>query len=228
MKPFLLALLLSVSASCGYSQRNTIVGVFAGGGLASKNNFDVALSGGVDIAKGIGLRSLLGVEILYQQYSLLYDNEANAAQHGTGHSGEILRHSSAYAFISPKFRYCTGKHQNNHIYIAPGIGFKTGGYDSVHSWNSQYTPGGYIRYDTTIDLSKNINGMVLRVGVGAVQYLWMGPHWRFTFNEDFGFLPGSLTKTGGYSDETRSSYSPSKLNPAYISIRIGISHTRLP
>ena len=78
MKPILLALLLSFSAAGGYAQKNTIFGVFAGGGVATTNNYDVALSGGIDYAKGLNLRSFVGVEIFYQQFSLLYDNEINS------------------------------------------------------------------------------------------------------------------------------------------------------
>lgn len=228
MKPILLVAFLSFTAIQGYSQKNTIFGVFAGGGCATSNNYDVALSGGVDFAKGQSPRSFLGAELLYQQFSLLYDNEANSARHGTGTDGEIIRHKSAFIFVSPKFRYCVGRNLHTHFYFSPGIGFNMGGYDSVRRFSSVYSTGGFIRYDTTLDMSANINSMLIRIGLGCTQYFPIGSHWRFTLTEDFGFLPGSLTKTSDYTDVTRSSYSPSKLNPGYISIRLGISHTKFP
>lgn len=226
MKPILLALILSVSAFKGYSQKNTIVGLFAGGGIATANNYDVALSGGLDYAKGLNLRTFVGAEVFYQQFSLLYDNESNSARHATGFAGEILRHSSAYVFFSPKIRYCAGRKQNAHFYINGGIGMNMGGFDSLRRWNTISTPNGFKRMDTTIDQSENINGMVLRVGMGWTQYIYIGNRWRFTFCTDFGFIPGSLTKTSDYADVSRTSYSPSKLNPTYVSIRIGIAHTK--
>lgn len=226
MKPILLALLLSVSAIKGYSQRNSIIGIFAGGGLATSSNYDVALSGGLDYAKGLSIRSFLGVELAYQQFSLLYDNEANSAKKGTGYAGEILRHTSAYMFILPKYRFCAGRYQNTHIYVNAGIGMNMGGYDSVRRWSTINTPNGLVRTDTLIDQTDNINSMVLRVGVGVTQYLYMGNNWRFTVTADAGFLPGSLTKTSNFEDVGRSAYSVGKLNPAYISFRIGIARTR--
>jgi hypothetical protein len=228
MKPILLALILSFSAFKGYSQKNTIVGVFAGGGIAATSNYNVALSGGLDYARGLNLRSFIGLELFYQQFSLLYDKEKNGAKHATGSEGEIISHRSAYIFLAPKFRFCLGSKQNNHFYLSAGIGMNMGGYDSLRRFNSLSTPYGFVRSDTTVDMSKNINSMVMRIGVGCTQYLPIGNHWRFTITEDFGFLPGSLTKTGDYEDVTRSSYSPGKLNPGYISIRIGIAHTKLP
>lgn len=228
MKRILLALLLSISAFEGYTQKNNIVGVFAGGGIASTNNYDVALSGGLDIAKGLNLRSFVGVELFYQQFSLLYDNEINSNRHATGSEGEIIMHKSAYAFVAPKFRFCLGRRQNNHFYMSAGIGMNMGGYDSLRRFSTISTPSGMVRYDSTIDKSKNISSMVLRIGVGATQYLYMGRHWRFSFTEDFGFLPGSLTKTSNFEDVTRTAYSVGKLNPSYVSIRIGIAHTKLP
>jgi hypothetical protein len=56
----------------------------------------------------------------------------------------------------------------------------------------------------------------------------IGRRWRFTLTEDLGFLPGSLTKTSDYSDVSRTTYSPGKLNPTYFSVRLGISRTRFP
>ncbi len=226
MKPILLAFLLSVSAMSGYSQKNTILGFFAGGGLATSGNYDVALSGGLDYARGMNLRSFMGIEAFYQQYSLLYDNEANSAKKATGYAGEILRHNSAYFFIAPKFRYCAGRYQNTHLYFNVGLGFSMGGYDSVRRWNTVSTPNGFVRNDTTLDQSDNINSTVLRVGLGITQYLYLGNNWRFTFTGDFGFLPGSLTATSNFEDVARSPYSIGKVNPAYISLRIGIARTR--
>ncbi len=226
MKSILLALLLSFTLFKGYSQKNTIAGIYAGGGIATTNNFDVALSGGLDYAKGLNLRTFLGAEVFYQQFSLLYDNEARSARGGSGFAGEMLRHTSAYIFIAPKLRYCAGRHQNAHFYVDAGLGMNMGGYDSLHRWNSVSTPNGYVRMDTTVDQSENIKSMVLRFGAGWTQYIYLGNHWRFTFTTDFGFLPGSLTETSNFADVTRSSYSPGKLNPTYVSVRIGIAHTK--
>ncbi len=229
MKSRLLALiLLSLSTIKGYSQKNTIIGLFAGGGCATTNNYDVALSGGLDYSKGLNVRSFWGVQVFYQQFSLLYDKEINANRHAQGSEGEIIMHKTAYAFITPKFMFCLGDRHINYFQVSAGLGMNMGGYDSLRRFYTTSTPNGYVRYDTTLDKSKNINSMVLRIGVAATQYLYMGRHWRFTLSEDVGFLPGSLTKTSGYTDVSRWPYSVGKLNPTYLSLRIGISHTKLP
>ncbi len=226
MKPILLAFLLSVSATTGYSQRNSIIGIFAGGGIATASNYDVALSGGLDYAKGLNVRFFMGTEVFYQQFSLLYDKEVNGARNGTGYEGELLSHRSAYMFIAPKFRYCAGRYQNTHIYVNAGIGMNMGGYDSVRRWSTMSTPNGLVRTDRVTDQSQNINSMVFRIGAGITQYLYMGANWRFTFTGDVGFLPGSLTTTSDYADAGRSPYSAGKLNPTYVSLRLGIGRTR--
>lgn len=231
MKSRLLALiLLSLSMYKGYSQnqKNTIIGLFAGGGVATTNNYNVALCGGLDFAKGLNVRSMFGAQIFYQQFSLLYDQEINSNKHAQGSEGEIIMHKSAYAFITPKLMFSLGDRAINYFHVSAGIGINVGGYDSLRRFYTYSTPNGYVRYDTTLDMSKNINSMVLRVGVGATQYLYMGRNWRFTLSEDVGFLPGSLTKTSSFEDVTRWPYSAGKLNPTYISLRIGISHTKLP
>lgn len=223
-----MAALLSISAFTGYSQRNVLVGGFAGGGIATSNNYDVALSGGMDLAVGMAWRSFVGMEVFYQQFSLLYDNEANSARHATGTAGEIISHRSQYVFLAPKFRFCAGKGNHTHFYLNAGVGMNMGGYDSVRKFGNNFTSTGLVRFDSTYDMSENINSMVLRVGLGVTQYIPLGRHWRFTFTGDVGFLPGSLTKSSDFEDVTRTSYSPAKLNPTYISLRIGITHTRFP
>lgn len=226
MKATVLALLLSVLSVTGHAQRNSIIGVFAGGGIATSYNYDVSLSGGLDYAKGLNEWSFIGLEVAYQQFSLLYDNELNGAKGHSGIEGEILKHKSAFAFLSPKFRYCAGRYRNTHIYTNVGLGMNMGGTETLNRFGYTTSPNGNIRFDTTIDKSANIKSMVMRVGMGLSQYLYMGNNWRFTFTLDFGFIPGTLTETSAYTDATRTPYSPPKLNPAYGSLRIGIARTR--
>ncbi|MFI5196377.1 MAG: hypothetical protein ACHQD8_04745 [Chitinophagales bacterium] len=230
MKRILLVVFLSFLSFSGFSQEksNTIISLYAGGGCATSNNYDVAPSVGFNFLKGIFHRAFFGADVFYQTYALYYDNEQNSAKHGTGNAGVILRHASSFAFVTPKFEYGFGHTQCLKAYLSFGVGFKTGGFDSLRKWDHSYGTSSVNNYDSTLDLSKNINSMLFRVGVGFKEYLHLGHHWWFTFTEDFGFLPSGLTKTGDPDAPARTQYSPQKLNPGYISLQIGITHTRFP
>jgi hypothetical protein len=227
MKRILLVVLLSFLAIPGFSQfhANTFIGLYGGAGCASKNNYNVAPSLGIAFLRGISTRYLIGADLFYQTYSLYYDNEQNSAKHGSGNAGVILRHLSSYAFFTPKFEYAIGFNGHLHVYTTVGVGFKMSGYDTLQKWDHSYTSSGLGNYDSTLDMTKNLNSMLFRIGVGFKQYLKLGDHWRFVITEDFGFLPSGLTKTGDPDQPARTQYSPNKLNPAYISLQIGISHT---
>ena len=230
MKRILLIAYLSILAVPGFSQQeeghNTLFGLYGGAGWLTKYNYDVAPSIGFEFLKEIHRRTYFGFDLFYQGYSMYYDNEANDATHGTGVAGMILRHTSSYVFIAPKFEYALGANDVVHAYVALGIGFKISGFDSLRKWDHSYNEPGVTYYDSTLDLSKNINSMILRVSFGFKEYLPLGAHWRFTFTEDFGFLPNSLTKTSDANDPARTQYGPAKMNPGCISLQIGITHSK--
>lgn len=234
MKQILLVAFLSFMAVPCFSQKatdalegkNTLIGLYLGAGCATSNNFDVAPSAGITFLKGLPDRTFIGISLLYQSFSLRYDNEANSAKRGTGTAGVILKHLSTFIFLTPKFEYALDKKQQIHAYVSIGAGFKMSGFDTLHKWDHSYQASGINYYDSTIDLTKNINSMLLRVGVGLEEYLPVGKHWIVTFTEDFGFIPTGITKTGDYNTPARTPYSPHKLNPGYISVQIGICHSR--
>ena len=230
MKRILFATSLLLLAVTCFSQEkfrsNTIAGIYAGGGAATSNNYNIAPSLGFVLIKGYGNRSFFGGTLFYQAFSLRYDNEQNSARNGTGNAGAILRNVSSYVFLAPQFEQSLGKHNNFHVYFNLGIGFKVSGFDSLRKWDHSYGNPGVYNFDSSLDLSKNLNSMVFRIGVGFNQLLGLGPHWRLIFYEDFGFLPGGITKTGDPYNSSRTQYTPHKLTPGYISVRIGISHTK--
>jgi len=216
----------SQEAADGGDGNNTLFGLYAGAGCASSNNYNVGPSAGFEFLKGIPNRTFIGADLFYQTFSLRYDNEENASRNGNGNAGAILKHLSSYIFVTPKFEYSLDRKQQIHGYVTIGAGFKMSGFDTLRKWDHSYGNPGINNYDSTIDLTKNINSMLLRVGVGLKEYLPLGKHWLFTFTEDFGFLPKSITKTGDYDAPARTQYSPHKLNPCYISVQIGICHSK--
>lgn len=226
--------LLSVSflismAFSGYSQEeaNVAIGLWAGGGCATKYNYNVAPEVGITYIRGIYHRAFFGADVFYQTYALYYDNEQNSAKHGTGNAGVILRHASSYAFLAPKFEFGFRNTQALKACLSVGVGFKTGGFDSLRKWDHSYVQNYSVgNYDSSLDLSKNINSMLFRIGVGLKEYMHLGPHWWLAITEDFGFIPGGITKTGNLDAPGRTPYSPQKLNPGYISLQLGFFHTR--
>lgn len=221
---------LSFLSVPGFSQaKNTFVGLYGGGGVAATNNYDVALSGGFEYMKGISYRACIGATVFYQQYSLYYDNEANNEKNGHGFAGYTDRLKSAYIFVAPKFTYGIGKNQRIHFYLDAGIGFNMGGFDSVRKWDYSYDKFGVGNYDSVIDASANIRKMMVRVGFGFKEYIKLGGHWWFTITEDFGYIPKSLTTSTDLTQPwpTKTAYSPRSLNPGYITLQIGFSHTKL-
>ena len=227
MKRILLVAFLSFLSIPGFSQSNTFIGLYGGVGCATANNYDVAPSVGFEFVKGISYRSGLGVDLFYQTYSLYYDNEENSAKHGTGLAGVIDRNATSYVFLAPKIRVGLGPNQRNKVFFDIGIGFKVGGFDSLRKWDHSYNANGVGNYDSSLNLSKNINSMMLRIGLGFTQYLHLSRHWHFTITEDFGFLPTSLSKTSDQNTPGRTEYFPQKLNPCYISLQIGLCHSSL-
>jgi len=221
MKRILLLVFLSVLATGSFSQ--TLIGLYGGAGLATSNNYDVGISGGLDFAKAIGNKTWLGANVFYQGFSLNYDNEANSARHGDGIAGFIERNSTGYVFVAPKLVHDVTRNGLIKFYVNVGVGFKMSGFDSVHKWNHSYDSINVRRYDSTNDNSKNINSMLVRVGTGFIEYMHLGGNWWFTFTEDFGFIGGSLVKTGE-ANPAQTPYSAQKLNPGYISLQIGITH----
>ena len=252
MKKILLAAFLCFTAVQGFSQKNifpgdidyiykpTIIGLYGGAGLATKNNYDVAPSLGLVFEMSSRTRSRLGAQLFYQQYSLYEDNELNMAKGGTGEAGETFRHLSSYIFIAPNYSYMLINKLNfiTDITLSAGVGFKMSGFDTVKKWDHGYYVNGYYtnytsgigQYDSVLDASKNINSMLIRIGLTVTQYLHVGRkgNFWFCFKEDFGFLANSLTKTGDVNVESpgRTAYSPTNVRPAYVSLQIGLAYIK--
>ena len=239
MKRFILPVLLSLVATKGFSQNDSRFGsvyyikslfsLYGGGGLATSDNYNVALSGGAGYEKATGSGFYVGGHIFLQSYSLYYDNEANSATKGQGYAGVTLGHSSKYVFVAPQIRAMLGitPGVNYWMYFNGGIGFNAGGTETAHIWDHSYTvyPGNIGNFDTVLDVSSNINKTVYRIGLGFAQDLRVGRKTYVTFREDFGYLVSGLTISGDITDKTtlRTPYSPQKLNPVYISLQIGLT-----
>jgi hypothetical protein len=209
-----------------YAQSNTIIGIYGGTGLATSWNYNAGISGGFNFLKEIGARTYLGATLFYQGYNFLYDHEEYGAKNGTGNAGVTVLNQSGYIFLAPKLSHDLDKDGFWEVYVDAGPGFNMSGKETMRKWDHTEAVGfGY--YDSTINTTKNINSLVVRVGVGLSENLHMGGKWRFTFTEDFGCLASELSKTADANNPSRTPYSPNRLNPDYFSVQIGISHNSL-
>ena len=235
MKRILLVALLSVTFFQGYSQ--SLIGLYGGAGCATSNNYDVAPSGGLELLFGAWHRTFIGADIFYQTYSLYADNEANSAKHGSGTAGAIERLYGSYVFLAPKISIGFRRTENFKINLTFGVGYNISGFDSVRKWDHGYYTNAYYtnnnsgtgQYDSSLDMSKNLNKLMMRVGVGMTEYAHIGGSWFLTFTEDFGFTFKPLSQTGTYTDPSRTAYTTvGGLHPGYISLQVGISHKSKP
>lgn len=225
MKKLLLFVFVLVLAANSFGQ--SLIGLFGGAGLATSNNYDVGVAYGLKYHKAVGQQTWIGATLLSQGYSLYVDNEANSAKNHTGYAGSIERFKVGYIFVAPEFVHDLGHKGLIEWYLNIGVGFKMSGYDSLRKWDHSQDSLAATRFDSTLDMSKNINSMMLRVGTGFTEYLHMGRgNWWFTVTEDFGFVAGSLMKRSEASPGM-TPYSPQKLSPGYVSVHIGIAHVKL-
>lgn len=226
MKRILLIACISLLAGSGYAQKNFNIGFFAGAGASTVYNYDVGLSGGLDLLKDVGNRTWIGGSLFYQGYAYLYDREANAVTNGGGNAGVTILNKSSYIFVSPKLAHDIGRRGLLKAYINFGAGFKMSGTETMRKWDYSNGATG-ANYDSLLNTSKNLNSMVLRVGLGLTEYVHLNKGWWFTITEDCGFLANSLSKSSNVDDPSRTGYSPNgKLNPNYFSLQIGISHSK--
>ena len=232
MKRLILLFLLTFITVTDYAQtyndedaRNFIFGIFGGAGLATKHNFDVALSGGLDLNKGIGFRTGLGATIFYQQIGVVYDNEAHAERDFSGNAGMTILNKSSYIFVCPKFYHSLGREETIKFYVNAGLGFGMGGTESTHKWDQSHGNGPG-NYDSVLNTTPNIKSMVLRVGFGFTEYLHLSGHWWFTVTEDFGFIPSGISTSADVTNPSRTYYSPHSMAPGIISIQIGLAHSK--
>lgn len=231
MKKIILAAILGLVAVPGYSQYN-VWGFYAGAGASLNYNYDVGITGGFTFMKqGIG-RAGLGGDLIYQGIPLKYDREAYGKKNHTGPAGVIVKDDASYFFIAPKINQSFGRFNTLEAYLSFGVGFKVGGTETLHKWDSTHGYVGgvnYYDYDSTINSSNNINSMVFRIGAGMTEFVHMGygeNKWWFTISENLSFIPTSITKTTDITDPSHTQYSPSKLNPFFISLTIGVSHAK--
>ncbi len=227
MKRIILFAFLSFLAIRGLAQTNTFIGVYGGGGLSTRYNYDVAISGGVDFVKGLFHRTGLGFNLFYQTYGMEYDNEQYSVKHGGGNAGVVVLNQSSYIFFAPKFDYGMGRRENIHFYVNAGVGYNMSGTETMRKWDKS-NGSGYGNYDSLINTTTNINKLVMRVGVGFTEYLFTSRTWRFTVTEEFGFINKSLSTTSDFLNPSRTQYSPRDLKPTLFSLQIGMTHIHFP
>jgi hypothetical protein len=226
MKSRTLLFLFSFCAFSAFSQsKNGIIGIYGGGGLATSDNYNVAISGGLDFQKGVFYRSFLGFDLFYQQYGLSYDNEANGAKNGSGSAGVSILNKSGYIFFAPKFSVGMRETQNVKLYITAGVGYNMSGTETLRKWEYRYTNTSG-NYDSTIDATPDINKLLFRIGIGMTEYIKMRGKWWFTLTEDLGFITSNLSTLANTDNPNRTEFSPHNLSPAIFSLQIGFAHTK--
>lgn len=237
MKRLILLFFLTFITLTDYAQdyseqdaSNTIIGIFGGGGLATKNNYDVALSGGLDFNKGVAYRTGIGFSIFYQQISIYYNNEGHGEKDVSGNAGATVFNQSGYVFFAPKFFHSLGRERLCKFYLDGGVGYLMSGNETLHKWDKTYGNAPYgsapYNYDSVINTTPNIKQLVGRIGIGFTEYLHMGGRWWMTLTEDMGFLMTSVSTTSDADNPSRTYYTPHNLSPGYISFQIGIAHTK--
>jgi hypothetical protein len=227
MKSIALLFFLTVCSFLGFAQEgsNTIITLYGGGGLATSNNYDVGLSGGLSFQKGILYHTGLGLNVFYQGYNILSDKEAYNAKGGIGNAGMIVHNKSSYVFVCPRIHIAIGKGESFKFYMGGGVGFNMGGEETLRKWDK--SRGAFEgNYDSTFATDANINKMVFRVGFGFEEHLHLGGKWWLTIVQDFGYLANPISKTGDVDYASRTFYSPAAMKPGYISLQLGLTHTK--
>lgn len=202
---------------------------YGGGGLATSLNYDVATSAGLGFEINAGSGFYLGAHLLLQNYILFYDNEVNGERFGHGYAGVTLNHRSAYGFFLPQIRTRLWSKPGliSWMYLNAGVGNMVQGAEEVHTWDKSFVnyPSQLGPYDTFVNTTANITKMVYRAGFGFSQTLQCWTKLWFTFREDVGYVVSPITASGDInnSNPPRSSYSPQKINPLYVSLQAGLT-----
>lgn len=227
MKRITLVFFLSFITIQGFAQR--MITLYAGAGLATANNYDVGITGGLKYMKFLFNRTAVGVNLSYQAYGIEFDNEAYGVKGGIGNAGVIVLNKSSYAFLSPELNHFFGKHGFFSAYVNAGVGYNVGGTETMRKWDNSFGAGGG-NFDSTLETTKNINKMLMRIGFGFTQHIHIGDEtdrWWFSISEDFGFVTKNLSTTSDVTDFSRTQYSPHKMRPGVISLRVGIMHQKV-
>ena len=213
MKRLLLIALLFCSSYQGFS--NSLIGLWAGAGLATRYNYDYGVTFGAEYTKAVFYRVGFGLSAFAQQYNLYYDKD-NALSNAAS-----IRNNSNFVFACPKIECHLGKKGNIHVYLSAGAGFKMGATDTLRKWQRVSHPGSVV-YDSSVDRSASMNSMIYRVGVGCQEHLRMSDHWSFTFAQDFGFLPSLISSSDDPTNAKLNNNVNRLYKPTYITLRIGI------
>ena len=225
MKSITLLILFSFCAFAGFGQsKNAIIGIYGGAGVATSDNYNAAISGGIDFEKGIFYRSFLGVDLFYQGYGLAYDNEANGAKNGSGAAGVAILNTSGYVFLAPKFSVGMRETQNVKFYLTAGVGYNMSGTETMRKWDFRNGASG--NFDSTLNTTPDINKLLFRVGIGITEFIKMRGKWWFTLTEDLGFLTNNISTLANADNPSRTEFSPRNLSPAIFSLQIGFAHTK--
>lgn len=214
MKKFLLALLVTLAAVSGYA--NSFYFAWNGYGLANRYNYGLGSSYGAFYYRGIARGVAVGTLDFYQQFNIYY-----AKEEGNTIGGKV-RINGSYHFFSPMVVMQLSRTGKSQVYCTAGIGQKQDGIEIIHDkWNRTDWSGTPV-YDSSMDLSKNANKYVFRLGFGFAQYFPLGGNFHAFISEDAGFMisPIADLATGQFTGlKTNPAH---LLQPGFISIRAGI------
>lgn len=211
MKRLIITLLLALGTMPVFAV--TFFQLWGGAGLATRYNYDIGLSSGVNFMTSAAFRLGVGFSAFTQQYNIYYDKENLANRGGS------IRHQSMYAFFSPLLDYHLRGHGYTHFYITAGAGFKMSATDSLHKWSRM----GSVSYDSTLGNAANANSMIVRVGMGLTHYFpFQHKRMFLTIGEDIGFLATKLSETTDPTNALLNNNTGRIYRPTYVSIRLGL------
>lgn len=200
---------------------NSLTSLWYGVGHTGRYNYDLAPSYGLTYLKAVAKGLIIGGSGFTQSFNLYYDQQNGNIK------GSSIRYMSSYAFICPTIQVHLNKSGSFHGYINGGVGMKMSGTDSLRKWE-QPTFVGAPSYDSSLDMSTKMNGMVYRVGVGVLRIFHIRKHLVLTMGADAGFLMNKLSETTNPNDALLRANVDKFYKPTYFSFRIGLGYLTKP
>jgi hypothetical protein len=215
MKKLLLILLISLFAQQSYS--NSFYFGWDGFGMATRNNFNMAMSYGAYYYSGIAFGTGLGATEFYQRYNTYYSRENRSTVGGS------LRADVTYRFFSPMVVFQLSHSGQSQVYFTGGIGeLQSGGEAIYNKWSrAPWSNKGEV-YDSTIDFTPELNKYIFRIGFGFTQFMRLGGNFHMFINEDAGVLATPISDVSGRQYSDLKTNAAQFFQPTYISIRVGI------